>query len=115
MGAEARTPEELETLFEDALMIRDRDAVLGLFEDGAVLEPGRGLPEARGAEQIATLAPALWERTFVADPRRVLQARDTSLVIGERSISVARRGADGGWRYAISLLFPDHETAKEEP
>lgn len=114
MGAIARTPEELETLFEDALLIRDHNALLGLFENGAVLDPGEGLRQARGADEIATVASALWERTYVADPRRVLQARDTSLVIGQRSINVARRGADGGWRYAISLLFPDHETVKEE-
>jgi hypothetical protein len=113
MGPGASTPEELETLLEDALLMRDREAVLGLFEDGAVLDAG-GLPEARGAAQIATLASALWERTFVADPRRVLQARDTALVVGERGINVARRGADGAWRYAISLLSPDHETTKEE-
>ena len=33
----ARTPEELETLFEDAFVVRDRDALAQLFEDGAVL------------------------------------------------------------------------------
>lgn len=114
MGAGARTPEELETLFEDALVTRDRHAVLALFEDGAVLDPGEHLPQARGVDQIATLAAALCQRTFVADPRRVLQARDTSLVVGERSISVARRGADGGWRYAISLQLSHHDAAKEE-
>ena len=36
----ARTPEELETLFEDAFVIRDRTALAGLFEDGAVLSAG---------------------------------------------------------------------------
>lgn len=101
-------------LFEDALVIRDREAVVALFEDGAVLDPGGDVGEARGADQIATLAPALWERGFVADPRRVLRARDTSLVVGTGGINVARRGADGGWRYAISLLFPGHEPNKEE-
>jgi hypothetical protein len=114
MGPGASTPEELETLLEDALLIRDHEAVIELFEDGAVLDPGGGLPEARGADHIATLASALWERTFVADPRRVLQARDTALVVGEWGINVARRGADGAWRYAISLLSPDHEPTKEE-
>jgi hypothetical protein len=114
MGPGASTPEELETLFEDALLMRDREAVLGLFEDGAVLDAG-SLPEARGAAQIAMLASALWERTFVADPRRVLQARDTALVVGERGINVARRGADGAWRYAIRFCPRTRETTKEEP
>jgi len=84
-----------------------------LFEDGAVLDAGAGLAQARGADHIGALASALWERPFVADPRRVLQARDTALVVGERSIGVARRGADGAWRYAISLLFPDPQPSKE--
>ncbi len=46
MGQRARTPEELETLLEDAFVIRDREAVAELFEHGAVL--GDGPREARG-------------------------------------------------------------------
>ena len=34
----ARTPEELETLFEDAFVVRDRDAIAELFEDGGLLD-----------------------------------------------------------------------------
>ena len=49
----ARTPEELETLLEDAFVVRDRDALAQLFEDGAVLVAGGGRPEARGGSQIA--------------------------------------------------------------
>jgi ketosteroid isomerase-like protein len=112
----ARTPEELETLFEDAFVIRDREALAQLFEEGAVLVAGDGLQEARGGVEIARFATAMWEgdRTYIADPRRVLQARDTALVVAERSINVVRRGSDGAWRYAISLLSPDHTTTKEE-
>lgn len=40
MQAGAHTPEELETLFEDACVTRHRDAVAALFEDGAVLVAG---------------------------------------------------------------------------
>ena len=99
----ARTPEELETLLEDAFVTRDRDALAGLFEHEAVL--GSARHEARGADQIARLAAALWRRdeSYLADPRRVIQARDTALLITRRGINVVRRG-DGGWRYAISLL-----------
>src|SRR5680860_841480 len=106
MGTGARTPEELETLFEDAFVIRDREALSQLFEDGAVLLAGDGLQEARGGEEIARFATAMWrcDRTYLADPRRVLQARDTALVVAGRSINVLRRGSDGAWRYAISLL-----------
>jgi len=111
----ARTPEELETLFEDAFVIRDREALAQLFEKGAVLVVGDG-PQARGGEEIARFATAMWERdrTYLADPRRVLQARNTALVVAERSINVVRRGRDGAWRYAISLLALDDTTTKEE-
>jgi hypothetical protein len=112
----ARTPEELETLFEDAFVTRDPKALAELFEEGAVIVDGRGLREARGRDAIARFAAAMWEgdRTYLADPRRVLQARETVLVLGEGGINVARRGSDGTWRYAIALLSLDDSTAKEE-
>src|SRR5687768_12128964 len=37
MGPGAQTPEELETLFEDAFVVRDATALAQLFEEGAVL------------------------------------------------------------------------------
>ena len=55
MSVGARTPEELETLLEDALLLRDGPALAELFESGAVLavndepERGGGVPEAVGA------------------------------------------------------------------
>ncbi len=112
----ARTPEELETLFEDAFVIRDREALGQLFENGAVLVAADGPQTARGGDEIARLATAMWtrNRTYVADPRRVLQARDTALVVAERGINVVCRGSDGAWRYAISVLAFDHTTAGEE-
>ncbi len=112
----ARTPEELEMLFEDAFVIRDREALAQLFEEGAVLVVGDGLQEARGGAEIARIATAIWDRdcTYVADPRRVLQTRDTALVVAGRGINVVRRGSDGAWRYAILLLSLDHATTEEE-
>jgi Domain of unknown function (DUF4440) len=110
MGPEARrgarTPEELETLLEDAFVLRDGAALAPLFEAGAVLAPGDGPRATRGRAAIAREAAALWarDRTYVAAPRRVLQARDTALVVGRWGIHVVRRGRDGAWRYAISLL-----------
>jgi hypothetical protein len=112
----ARTPEELETLFEDAFVIRDSDALAHLFEDGALLATCHGPLEARGPEEIAHLAAAMWERnrTYLADPRRVLQARETALVLSERSINVLRRGRDGTWRYAITLLDVNDDAPPKE-
>jgi ketosteroid isomerase-like protein len=111
----ARTPEELETLFEDAFVTRDREALAQLFEEGAVLVAGDEPQEARGGEEIARFATAMWERdrTYVADPQRVLQARDTALVVAERGINVVRRGSDGAWRYVLSLLSFEHNPKEE--
>jgi ketosteroid isomerase-like protein len=108
MQAGARTPEELETLLEDAFVLRDQHALAQLFQPGAILVPSGGLPEARGRRQIAQVAAQLWDldRSYLADLRRVLQARDTALVLAGHAVNVARRSNDGSWRYAISLLDP---------
>jgi hypothetical protein len=110
----ARTPEELETLLEDAFVTRDARAVASTFAHGAVLalEAGR---HARGPAEIGRLAAALWavDPLYVAAPRRVLQARDVALVVADGAINVARCGRDGAWHYAIALLSLDPTTMKE--
>ncbi len=105
MGPGARTPDELETLLEDAFVTRDPEAVAQLFEEGAVLLAD-GVEEARGVEKIARFTTTMWEseRTYVAEPQRVLQARNTALVVSDRGINVMRRGSDGAWRFAISIV-----------
>jgi hypothetical protein len=116
MSPGAQTPEELETLLEDAFVVRDGKALARLFEDGAVLGAAREPAEAHGGDQIARFAAALWERdlTYLADPRRVVQARGTALVLGGRGVHVAHRGRDGGWRYAISLLEIDNQKGESK-
>jgi hypothetical protein len=76
MRAGARTPGELETLLEDAFVIRDGEALAELFEDGAVFVAEEGVREARGGHEIAGLAREMWQRnrTYLADPRLVLPA-----------------------------------------
>ncbi|HEX6676616.1 MAG TPA: hypothetical protein VF486_16520 [Actinomycetes bacterium] len=108
MESGARTPEELETLLEDAFMLHDQQALTHLFHPGAMLVAGGGLPEARGRRQIAQVAAQLWDsrHVYLADPRRILQVRDTALVLAGRATNVVRRAEDGSWRYAISLLDP---------
>ena len=102
----ARTPEELETLLEDAFLLRDDRALAELFEVGAVLVIDGGVQEARGGVEITRLAAEMWRRdcTYLADPARILQVRDTALILARGGINVVRRGEDGSWRYAISLL-----------
>jgi len=105
MTAGGQTPEELETLLEDALLMRDAAALAQLFEDAGVLVTSHGQP-IRGPGQIARAARLLWQqqRGYLAGPRRVFQARDTALLLGDGVINVARRGTDGSWRYAICVL-----------
>ena len=111
MTQAARTPEELDALFEDAFVLRDPGALAALFEPRALLVAGGVTGEARGNDEIARSASALWSRdfTYVADPRCVVQAHDIALVLATQATSVVRRGADGAWRYAISLLAIDTE------
>jgi ketosteroid isomerase-like protein len=106
--AAARTPEELETLLEDAGVTRDAAALVALFEDGGVLVVADG-PPARGRDEIARATLALWDddRLYLAAPLRVVQARDLALVVAERAINVVRRGSDGAWRYVIALQLSD--------
>jgi hypothetical protein len=112
----ARTPEELDVLFEDAFVLRDTGALAPLFEERALLVLGGIGREARGSEQIALSASALWSRdyTYVADPRRVVQAHDIALVLATQGTSVVRRGTDGLWRYAISLLSINRKPKEEQ-
>ena len=102
--AGAATPEELESLFEDAFVVRDGPALCCLFDDGGVLVFGDR--ELRGGAEIGRAAARLWRegRTYVGGPRRVLQARDTGLVVGSAGVHVMRQAGDGSWRMAISLL-----------
>lgn len=108
MFAGARTPEELETLFEDAFVLRDQDALAQLFHPDAVLASGAGLPEARGRDQITLTVRALWAqgRTYLADPWRIVQKGDTALVLSGHATNVLTRGDGRTWRYLICHLGP---------
>jgi hypothetical protein len=111
--AGARTPEELETLFEDAFVLRDQAALTQLFEPRAILHAAGSLQQVRGREQVIRFLTEMWnqERTYVADPRSVFQAQDTALILSGRAINVVRRSNDASWRYAIVFLAPDTATA----
>ena len=108
MTAGARTPEELDTLLEDAFLQRDRTALEDLFDDGAVLMNVDGVPT-NGREAIGRTLTESWDRqcTYVARTRHVLQVRDTALVVADAGIHVLHRGGDGAWRASISLLDLD--------
>lgn len=101
-----RSPEELETLLEDALLSCDADVFSGLFRQDGVLVISEAGRLTRGPADL-TRVSALLERHaggYIAEPCLVLQARRTALVMGDHGINVARRDRSGSWRYAISVL-----------
>ena len=65
------TPEELGTLLEDALLLRDADAVAWLFDDGSLLVAAEAGQQVCGREEIVEAAAVLagdqdswcWRRT----------------------------------------------------
>jgi hypothetical protein len=115
MTSGARTPEELDTILEDAFVLRDRGASHALFEDHAVLMAAGGA-EARGGEAIGKALAELWARncTYVARTGLVLQARDTALVVSSAAVHVLRRTGGGTWRASISLLYLDTPIEPED-
>jgi uncharacterized protein (TIGR02246 family) len=104
METGAFSPEELETLLEDAVVLGDGTAVARLFERDGVIVPGAGSAEARGRAAIAALARDLWSNGpgYIADPRHVARSADLALVVGPAAVNVARRRRNGLW-FVISL------------
>src|SRR5829696_6836207 len=111
----ARTPEELEMFFEDSLLVRDHQVLTALFEPGATLVMG-GQHPVRGGEAIARAALATRNGigAYVADPRRVLLARTSALVVTGRGVNVMHRNDDGTWRYAIVLHAVEESNGREK-
>lgn len=103
MPAGAFTPEELETLLEDAFVVRDRSGLRALFEPTAVVAYGR---QCAREGDVAPFLAGLWREGFayVAKPPVVLQAHDTALIVAGRAISVAHRDRSECWRYAITAI-----------
>ena len=103
MNPGGQTPEELETLLEDACLLRDSAALAGLFEEDGLLV--RAALQSRGRAEIARACSLIWDPgdDYLAETNRIFQARRTVLIIGDNATSVATRGCDGTWRYAISV------------
>ncbi len=105
MNASARSPEELDTLLEDAFVLRDTAALVALFDPRAVLVAD-GRPVAHGRGEIAAAVTALWadDGSYLAGSRQVVLAGDTALVIGQDAVHVLHRSRERTWRYAIAVL-----------
>lgn len=93
----AESPEQLEEMLEDALLLRDAEALGRLASRGCVVRAG-------SASTVDQLADADAAAGFVADLRMVVQRRRTALLVGRASVNVARRDGRGRWCYAIIVL-----------
>ncbi|WP_405660486.1 YybH family protein [Streptomyces sp. RK9] len=108
-------PEDVPTAFAERFNSGDADAVRELYEPGACFVPESGAP-VRGADAIAAQnAPFLALGLPISvTPRRVHVVDDIALLLVDWEIGgkvaatatdVARRGADGYWRYLIDSPF----------
>lgn len=96
----ASSPEELETLLEDAVLLGDEAAVTALFEQAAVIVNG---PSINGrAQALPVLAPL----EYVASAIALTVRHDLALMVGEHTINVCCQGSDGTWRLLIALVRP---------
>ncbi len=97
----AASPEELETLLEDAVLLRDGAAVEALFEHGDVLvaEVARVSRGAEGSELLS-------RQGYVASPRSVRVGYCAAVIAGEHTVTVSCRGPDQGWRLLAVIVAP---------
>ncbi len=105
MTRAARSPEELELLLEDAILLGDAAAIDDLFTRGGTLAAGGLHPIGRGPEMFEMLLS--WNERgpgYVGNSTAIVQAGRTALLIGRAAVSVARRSRDGSWRFAICSL-----------
>ena len=111
--AGGRTPEELETLLEDALVLGDIEGLVGLFAPRGLLAGPVTGTRLTGAPDIAQSARALvaadW--AYVAEPALVLQADRTALVVAPHALNVVRRGRDG----LVALRDLPCDSVEDEP
>ena len=96
----ASSPEELETLLEDAVLLGDQAAVLSLFEVGAVLITGSRVT---GPEQALAELASLG---YVAATRTVTGRREVAVIVGDHAVNVSCRGPDGSWRLVATIVRP---------
>jgi hypothetical protein len=116
MRTGAQTPEELEMLLEDALLLGDQTAVATLFARESVLA-GSATGPVRGRVESARRALSLWdaEHPYLADPQQVVVSRDLGLVISECGTNVVRRNRSGLWQFAIVALTVPRASEKVRP
>ncbi|WP_447978318.1 YybH family protein [Candidatus Nitrospira bockiana] len=116
-------PQDLHRLFADAFSAGNVDAVLALYEPGAVLVPEPGRPPVTGEaiRQVLETFLALKPRVTCATEQAIesggvalLRSRwtltgtapdGTPVEMSQRGIEIARRQPDGSWRFLIDDPF----------
>jgi ketosteroid isomerase-like protein len=117
----AEKPEDLHTLFAEALNARDVEALAALYSSDACLSP-RKQDAAQGLSAIRKLLASYCEMkaTMEICTRKQITVGDTALIMSDwhmtgtaadgraidargTSVEVARRDTDGAWRYLIDL------------
>ena len=119
----ARRPEEIDSLFAQALNAGNLDALVALYEPQASLMPSPGAIVTGTAAIRGALAAFLAGKpTITISPRLVSQTGDLALVAAKweltmtgsdgkparmegQSVEVLRRQADWSWLFAIDLPF----------
>ncbi len=114
-------PADLSQRFAEYMHAGDIDAVMSLYEDGAVMPDNFGVNQSGAATIRANMAPFAQARPDIrCDVTKVIIAGDIALVHNRWSMSgasgyaieVARKQADGTWRYVIddpfNQLVPDN-------
>jgi hypothetical protein len=94
----AQSPEELEFLLEDALVLHDSAAVAALFEDGGVLVERSG-----GVSGSANVVHQLARQGFLASPSSVTLVGQIAIVVGPQTVNISSRGPRGDWRLVASI------------
>ena len=113
----AQNPEDLSRLFVEAMRAGDLDAVIALYESGAVMPDQQG-DIRTGADAIRQeMAPfAAMKPDMTIETEKVIVAGDIALShsrwsmtkptpMSGRAVEIARRQSDGSWLYLIDDPF----------
>src|SRR5713101_5356067 len=112
----AKTPQELDVLFTQHLKAGDLDALMSLYESGAAFPNMQGEVKSGLAALREEMAPfAAMKPDLTSNVTKVVVAGDIALIHNEwtmpaqsmsgYAVEVARRQADGSWRFVIDDPF----------
>ena len=104
----ASSPEELETLLEDAVLMGDEAAVTALFHAGAVFITG---PRIAGPEQALE---ELSKLGYVASTRTASVRHDAAVVVGDHAVNVCIRTPDRAWLLIATIVRAARQTTGSE-